>query len=218
MIECLTAPTERPPFSQLGPTSSLPEKFGVDVMWSTRHGTAGLQRKEVMDLVASVRDGRLGKELVQMSSLSVAFLCVEGTPAWDREGNLQSQHTRWTRRQHWGVMLSIQSQGVMVLETRNALETCSLVEYLCEWSDKEERTSSLLARPGPTKNGWGRMDDRGTAIHVLSGLPGISTELATRMYDAFGRAPIGLTVTKEQLLAVDGLGPKRVDSIVKALS
>lgn len=218
MIECLTAPTERPPFSQLGPTSSLPEKFGVDVMWSTRHGTAGLQRKEVMDLVASVRDGRLGKELVQMSSLSAAFLCVEGTPAWDREGNLQSQHTKWTRRQHWGVMLSIQSQGVKVLESRNALETCSLVEYLVEWSDKEERTSSLLARPGPSKNGWGRMDDRGTAIHVLSGLPGISTELATRMYDAFGRAPIGLTVTKEQLLAIDGLGPKRVDSIVKALS
>lgn len=180
------SPSERPPVSQLGTVSSICERLGSDILWESKHGMVGVQRKAVPDLIASVRDGRLGKELVQQQTLHTAFLVIEGQPAWDREGNLVSQHTRWNLRQHNGVILSALKQGVLVLTSRNPLETCSLVEYLVEWSDKDEHVSSLLSRNVQSKNGWGRMDSRVFAVSFLSGLPSISIELAGRIFDRFG--------------------------------
>ena len=58
----LVSPTERPPISELGESSSRPEKYGVDVMFLANGAVVGVQRKAIADLVASARDGRLGKE------------------------------------------------------------------------------------------------------------------------------------------------------------
>lgn len=216
MTAFLTAPTERPPVANLGPKSSLPESLGVDVLWESRYGLCGLQRKEQSDLIASVRDGRLGKELEQMKQLKMAFVCIEGTPSWDREGNLQTQHTKWTLRHQWGVTLSIETKGFPVVATRNQLETCSLIEYLAGWTDREEHVSSLLARPVSVRNGWGKMDTEAFAIGVMTTLPDINTVLAKRLWDHFGKCILGLTVTEEELLAVKGIGKKTASDIIKA--
>lgn len=217
MIECLISPAEREPILSLGKVSSLPEKLGSDILWSSETGMAGLQRKAVLDLIASVRDGRLGRELQQMSSLTHRFLCIEGTPAWNQDGSLVAQHTQWTRRQQWGVELSIQRQGVMVLRTRTPLETCALVEYLAEWTDKKEHSSSLLARPGPQANGWGKHDDRSTGLHVMSGWPGVSIELSGRIFDFYGRIPCRHDLIDKPLTLVAGIGEKRAAQIMKVL-
>lgn len=217
MTDILVAPTERPPISNLGQSSLLTEKLGVDILWECRHGLAGAQRKEVMDLIASVRDGRLGKEFEQMKlGLKFAFLIVEGQPAWDREGNLMTQHTRWNIKQHNGVMLSAQTKGVMVITTRNALETCAAVEHLVEWTNKEEHTSSLLARPSAPTNGWGKLDDRSTAIHIYSGIPGINTVLAGRIYDA-GIRLFKCGTTLEELVTVRGIGKPTAQAILACI-
>lgn len=217
MTDFAIAPTERPPISSLGQTSSLCEKFGSDILWSSKHGMVGVQRKEENDLISSVRDGRLGREFQMMSSLKFRFLVIEGQPSWDREGNLMTQHTRWSLRQQWGVELSAQVHNVMVLKTRNAMETCSVVEYLAGWVEKNEHMSSLLARQGPPTNGWGKLTDRTSFVHVFSGLPGVSTELSGRIFDKWGNV-LSLKVTKEQLQEVDGVGPKRAEAITKCLS
>lgn len=217
MTSFYIAPTERPPISSLGQVSSLSEKFGVDILWESKHGLCGVQRKEQMDLVSSVRDGRLGREFEQMAQLKARFLVIEGQPAWDRSGNLQTVHTRWSLRQQWGVELSAQMKGVQVLHTRNALETCMMCEYLATWTEKDEHVSSLLARTGPPKNGWGRMDDKATFVHVFSSLPSVSTELSTRIFDKFGNI-LTLKITPEELQTVDGIGPKRAKAIVDCLS
>lgn len=217
MTTVLVAPTERPPISQLGMSSSYPESIGADIAFNCKHGLVGIQRKEISDLINSVRDGRLGKEFEQLQVCHLRFLIVEGQPAWDREGNLVSQHTRWSLKQQDGVLLSAQTKGVFVLTSRNPLETCAKVEYLIQWSDKDEHVSSLLARPSPSKNGWGRLDDRSTAIHVLSGFEGISTELASRIFDAFGRVPLSWDVSEEDLRGVPGIGPKRATRLMEAM-
>lgn len=223
MTSYLVSPAERPPISNLGPNSPLVEKVGCDVIWDSKHGLAGCQRKEVADLIASVRpsagqEPRLGKELEQMKSahLSFAAVVIEGTPTWDREGNLMSQHTQWTMKNHNGVLLSIQRAGVSVLTSRNALETCSIIEHLAEWSNKDNQTSTLLGRAAPYKNGWGRFDDKAFAISVMTSLPDINTVLATRLWEHFGRCILGLTVTEDELMQVHGIGKKTAGSIVKA--
>lgn len=222
MTQFLISPAERPPISNLGQNSQMCEQLGADILWEGYAGLAGCQRKEVSDLVSSVRpapgqEPRLGKELVQMtSSLKYAFLIVEGQPAWDREGNLQSQFQKWSLKNHNGVLLSVQSQGVMVLTSRNALETCAVVEHLAEWTQKPDHVSSLLSRGKPQANGWGKLTDRNMAIHVWSGIPAVGPERAARIYDA-GLRLLRCGVTVEELMKVDGIGRKTAEKICSSL-
>lgn len=216
MTEILIAPTERPPISNLGQTSSLPESLGSDLLWESKHGLVGVQRKEVSDLIASVRDGRLGKEFIQMQTLKMRFLVIEGQPNWDSQGNLMHDHTRWNVRQHMGVMLSAQTKGVLVLQSRNALDTCAVVEYLVSWCEKDDHVSSLLARPGPAKNGWGDITERDSAIHIYSGIPSVGPTLAARIYDAGIRLLVAGT-TVEELMTVRGIAKPTASAILSAI-
>jgi ERCC4-type nuclease len=220
MTKFLTAPTERPPFANLGPKNSLPERVGCDVVWEGRAGLAGAQRKAIPDLIASVREKtssgpRLGRELEQMekANLPYRFLIVEGIPQWDREGNMVGQHTKWTINHHNGVLLSVQLAGVMVLTSRNALETCQVVEYLWGWTQREEHVSSLIVRDKAPRNGWGRADDKTTFTHIFSAVDLISSEMSQRIFDMHGNI-LTLTVGEEELSKVPGLGPKRIKSIL----
>lgn len=215
MTKFLTAPSERPPVENLGPKSPLPESVGCDVVWEGARGMAGCQRKAVADLIASVRDKRLGRELelMEKAKLAYRFLVVEGTPQWDREGNLLTAHTRWSMKQHNGVLLSCQLQGVMVVTSRNPLETCAVIEHLYEWSQKKEHVSSLLARDKAPRNGWGHMDDRTSFCHFFSAVDKISNELSGRIYDTLGNI-LTLTVGEEELKTVPGIGPERIASIL----
>lgn len=218
MTSFLVAPTERPPISSMGPSSSLPERYGVDVFWtSTDKLTCGVQRKTVSDLVASVRDGRLGREVEQMRALDRQALVIEGTPHWTADGTLHDQYSKWTQAQHWGVLFSAQEAGVWLADSRTGAETVQRIEHLAKRWDHPAGTSSLLNRAASKHDGWGRMDDRATAVYVLSGLPGIGLELAERIYDKFGRAPISLSCEDDELLEVEGLGPKRLAQIKRAL-
>lgn len=220
MTRYLIAPTERPPISSLGPTSSLCEKLGCDILWDGLAGPCGAQRKTTSDLIASVRGesgDRLGRELEQMRQLSHRFLVIEGQAQWTQSGELISQHTRWTIKQQHGVEISAQMYGVIVLHTRSALETCSTLEHLYDWSQKEHDTSSLLSRGKASRNGWGRPDDRATCIHVWSSIPAVGQERAKRIFDA-GIKLIRCGTTIEELMTVDGIGLKTASTIVKSLN
>src|SRR6516162_7072760 len=105
----LISPTEPAFFRTLGKVSSVPEEYGVDFLFaSTEFGLVGVQRKELSYFVASVKDGRLSKELGQMKRLGLAMLVLEGVPKWTIDGLLMSSSTQWRKTQHLGVMWSIQ--------------------------------------------------------------------------------------------------------------
>lgn len=176
-----------------------------------------MQRKEINDLVASVADGRLAREMAMMKRLSVAVLVVEGKPSWTMDGSLISKGfgKPWTRRQHRGLLWSVREKGVWVEWTDGAEDTVVACRELEAWVRKGKH-GSLERRPGP-ESVWGQLTNRDYARHVVMGLPGVGPELAGRIVDTFGM-PFGWKVSVEELMTVNGIGRKKAESMLKALT
>ncbi len=224
----LIAPTERHPITTLGKTSSLPEQYGVDILFPVQSTWVGIQRKEINDLVASVYDGRLARELAMMKRCTLSVLVVEGKPQWTMDGELmgRSQYgnhgngkpgkstSKWTRSQHRGLLNSVRSQGVWTDSTESASDTVDFARGLETWL-KKEKHGMLHSRPGP-ETIWGSPTNRDYARHLIMGLPGVGGELADRILDQLG-IPFGWCVSREDLLSVPGIGPKRADQMMRSL-
>lgn len=212
----LIAPTERPPITSLGATSSLPEKWGADIIFPAHGKFVGIQRKEFSDLIASVRDGRLAKEIAQMQRLGMAVLIVEGRPRWTTDGYLVSNWGKgWSKKEFRGLLCSVQQAGVWVMVTEDANDTVVACKDLEHWALKDKH-QSLMRRPGPVSV-WGKASHHDFASHVLQGLPGLGPEMADRIIKHFGKLPIGWTVEQEEMLQVPGVGKKRVEQWWAAL-
>ena len=211
------APTEPSTLKALGKVSQLPERYGLDVLWMVKGVPHGIQRKEVSDLLSSVDDGRLGKELAQMRAAGVSgLLVVEGPVSWTTEGQLNNTHGRkWTVEQWYGVLFAAGKDcGVLQVKTLN--ETIRLVETYYNWSLKD-RHGSLQGRPAP-KGLWGSSPtNEDFAVHVLTAIPGIGPENARRIFKASGdKLPLTLSVEWSTLEAIPGLGPKKL-KVIKQL-
>lgn len=216
-MEFRVAPTERPPISDLGISSLETEEHGVDILWEGLGGKWGVQRKAVPDLIASVRDGRLGQELVQMGQLVQACVVVEGRTQWTRDGVLLGQYGSWTITQHRGVLCSIQQAGAWVLTSADASDTCSVVRQLAERSIREKPSSLLSGKGMSAKDEWGRTTGRSYAIRMMSTWPGVSVVLAARIFDHFGRVPVKWDVTETELREVEGIGKGKAGELMKLL-
>jgi ERCC4-type nuclease len=212
------APTEPRSLKAMGKVSSLPEQFGCDVLWMHGGNRYGVQRKEWRDLLASVEDGRLGKECGQMHSAGVrGVLAVEGTATWAHGEIVTGYGRSWSRRQWWGVQLAVQLEGVWLIHTANIADTSDFIRAFNIWT-KKKMHGSLGARPGP-KGLWGtRADDRDWAKHVLTSFPGIGPGAADAIFEEFGRAPLRWDCEKADLRKVKGLGAKKVEAIWGALN
>jgi len=210
----LISPTEPEPIKQLGQVSSVPEEYGADILWPSPSGMVGVQRKEFKDLVNSVHDGRLGKELSQMKQLSIATLIIEGNPRWTTTGQSLAVKS-WSRTQHQGLLFSVQSQNCWLLQASSTTETIELVLQLKRWTEKSDH-SHLLTRPNPVSK-WGRADNRDWGIHLLQSFPNIGYKLAGQIYDYFGGVPLHWSVDESELMEVPGVGPTRAQNLIKVL-
>lgn len=213
----MIAPSEPKALCAIGKVSSLPEQFGVDILWMYGGNRYGIQRKEWKDLLRSVDDGRLGKELGQMHSAGVrGVLVIEGTATWAHGEIVTGYGRAWSRQQWMGVQLAVQLEGAWLMHTANLADTIAFARSFHTWSRKKMH-GSLGARPGP-KGLWGtRATDRDWAKHVLTSFPGIGPGNADQIFEAFGRAPLKWDCKKEDLRAVKGLGAKKVEAMWGAL-
>lgn len=196
----------------LGTYSPLPEMYGSDFLISCPVGLVGVQRKEVHDLIASRADGRLARELAQMKQLDIGVLLVEGRLKWTSDGQLSTSHSKWTREQHLGLLFSIQSGGVWVNSSDSLMESREYLSRLELWMMKMDH-KGINVRPKP-QTAWGQLKDKDWGVHFIQGIDGIGPGVAGAIFDKFG-VPFGLTVSKEDLESVDGVGPKRAEKIVR---
>lgn len=218
MTGVLIAPTEPDLLKRLGSVSGVPEKAGVDVMWSAFGGLVGVQRKEVNDLFSSIQNGRLNSELAKARArLKVIWLLIEGQLYFDRDGRLSgrlgSYHSRWTREAFWAFLSGVQASGVWVAFTDDLGQTVSWCERTMKWSWKENHTS-LMTRPNP-RGKWGRADSKEWLVHLFSSFEGVSVGKALALIDAGVR--LTWNVDEDELLAVKGIGPVLARRLITSL-
>lgn len=213
----LIAPSEPKSIKILGKSSTVPERFGADVLFSTKLGMVGVQRKEISDLIASLQDGRLTKEIGQLQRCAIGMLVVEGRLKWSTDGALMGRDygQPWTRTAHRNLLRSVQQRGIWVEATDDTGDTVVSVLELQSWANKKH--DSLARRPGP-QSPWGKADSREWAAWFLQGLEGVGPELAQRMVEKFGRPPLAWTVTADDLMSIDGVGPKKAKQMMEALA
>lgn len=202
--------------------SLLPENYGVDVMWTAKGKLWGVQRKELHDLIASVYDGRLGREEHQMGNLHQAVIWIEGEMRYTTAGNLmlnnqQFRGREWTRNQIAGLEYSMMRQGIWLRYSKTCRELTTGILGLYMWTIKEKH-STLATRP-PVKDVsyWGTASSRDFQIHLLTGLPGVGYELAQRMVEAGMLLSLRDEIGMKELMEVEGLGKKKAEGIMRAV-
>jgi DNA excision repair protein ERCC-4 len=214
----IISPTEPKALRDLGEVSVFPEEFGCDLLFATNGHWAGVQRKEFKDLVASIQDGRLGEQIAKMkaSNLDYLLIVVEGTVKWTDSGFLVSKWGKGvSRSQVRKVLWTVRQTGVWIDYSESIDDTIKLVKAFEEWCDKEHH-ASLGNRPGPS-TGWGKASNKEWLAHFLQGLPGVGAATAARMIEHFDGSPVAWNITKEQLLEIPGIGPKKVEAMWNAL-
>lgn len=215
----LVAPTEPRTIKTLGKSSSLPEKYGADILVPVSGSFLGIQRKEISDLVASVQDGRLSKEISQLQQVGRAVLIVEGRLKWSTEGVLLGRDygMPWTRTTHRNLLYSVQARGVWVESTDDANDTVACILNLHDYLRKPKHMG-LMKRPGPVSP-WGKAVNQDWAAHLLQGFEGVGPETAKNIIEHFGgRVPLEWRCDEAALKEVPGIGPKRAKQLMEALA
>lgn len=212
----LVSPSESPAARSLGTSTWKVEEWGADFGWVARGEIYGAQRKALKDLVASVDDGRLAKELLQMTSLHHAFVVLETGErggGWPREmpngqlAGLGGYGRPWTGVQLRGVLYGVMARGVHVVLVKDETETIARVKELEVWS-KKARHESARGRGMAPSNVFGKRGEREYAVWVMQSLPGVGVEMAGRIFDHFGRIPLRMDegVGMKELMEVKGVG------------
>ncbi|HXA30940.1 MAG TPA: ERCC4 domain-containing protein [Acidimicrobiales bacterium] len=213
----LISPAEPSSIRALGTVSSRCEERGVDILLPAYNlGPVGVQRKEISDLLASVYDGRLSREIAQMAQLRVKVLLIEGRIRWTTDGFLLSSNRSWTRSQHDGLIWSAQLQGVWIASSSDLDDTIQWLQRFSRWCLKRTHTG-LLGRVGPKAGEWGQVGSQEWAMHLLQGFNALGPERAERIYEHFGTVPLAWTVTEKDLCEVESIGPKTAQKLIEAL-
>lgn len=196
----------------------VPEKHGSDVLFFSRHfRLAGVQRKELSDLVQSVHDGRLGQQLQQMKSLGLAVVLIEGRPSWTGDGLLMQSSSTWTMQQHLGVIWSIQSRGFWIATCERMDDTIAWLSNFERWLVRPKPPGSGLDHRPKAKSEWGKASSEEWAAHLLQGFEGIGPDKAKAIVKHFGGIPLRWLVDEDELATVPGISKTTAKKLIRSL-
>jgi ERCC4-type nuclease len=216
----LVSPTEPQSLRAIGAISSVPEQLGADFAWTAANGDlCGIQRKELKDLLASVRDGRLPKEIAQMQALAYKALIVEGRQFFSPDGTLllRYESERWTQESLWALFMSIQAEGLAVFATQDTHATARCIATVVHYSNKPTHRA-LRTRPKAPKDRWGDRSSARWATWVLQAWEGIGPDVAAAIVKHFGTLPLRWTVTEQEFRGVPGVGKLRAKRLWESLN
>jgi ERCC4-type nuclease len=159
------------------------------------------ERKTLVDLAASIMDGRLFRQGLRLASASArGVVILEGT-------SRDLAQSRMRREAIQGALVTLTlSFGIPLLRSVNPEETAALI--LLAARQGRVHASGSLPRPGRRPRGKPRVQSR-----VLQGLPRIGPERAKRLIDHFGSIEGVMGATADELAAVPGIGKGIADAI-----
>ncbi len=157
-------------------------------------GSLLFERKTLIDLTASIKDGRLFRQACKLASCPMrCAIILEGTTK-----DLVASKMRREAIQGALIMLTI-VLGIPLLRSKDPQETARLMLYAA----KQIRAVELGAVARRIKRPKGK---RKLQLHLLQGLPGVGPERARNMLDMFGSVEGVITAKQEELIKVPGIG------------
>ena len=176
-----------------------------DYVWEDR---LLFERKTLIDLVASIKDGRLFRQAATLSASPLhGVILLEGTAR-------DLATSRMRREAIQGALITLTLfLGLPLLRSLGPDETARLMVY----ATRQYRAVATEALPRlfPTRRPKGK---RRTQLHLLQGLPGIGPARARYLLEMFGSVEAVLTATAEELAEVSGIGPRTAEAIRWAVS
>ena len=142
--------------------------------WRVLDDALLFERKTLLDLTQSIKDGRLFRQGLRLASASArGVVILEGS-------SRDLAQSRMRREAIQGALVTLTlSFGIPLLRSVNPEETAALI-LLTARQGRAHATGSL-PRPGHRPRGKPRVQSR-----VLQGLPGIGPERAKQLIDHFG--------------------------------
>ena len=161
----------------LGLTATVIEALVGDYIWQSPLGVVMVERKTVNDLLASVGDGRLHRQLTTMTELAkVPILLVEGELS-QYDGHMDAWRGKeaqkdWNFNAVMNLMLSWQLGGIYVTSSPGLSYTHLRIQSLYNWSQKNSHLRPKRKKQIPA---MGRLSLR---AEVLAAIPRIGVETA----------------------------------------
>ena len=197
--------------------SSVPEQYGADLLVPTKRGLVAFQRKTLPDLQSSLLDGRLYKELGQLTCAPIrhSFLIIESRLERTTTGELfdASSFTIQTLR---SLIAKFAANGIGYLPSVSIGDTAATVEGVSRYLASGD--AELVRRPKQTiRDGWGKVSTQQYALFLLQSFPSIGPKLAQAILDHFQHVPLQWSVTEADLQHVPGIGPKLAKQLIESL-
>lgn len=199
-------------------SSGLPERYGVDFFWLDATGTKrGVQRKELADLLASLDDGRLTREIAQMNAaVDTPYLLIEGNIQFV-SGNLAvRRYDNITYGSFHRRLMSIADRGIQIVFTSEPSRSAAWILAYHQWTMNASHETARH-RPKPT-NDWGKPTNIDWQIHLLQGLDGVGAKTARAIIETLGRCPLRVDATIEELMSVPGIGRATAHKIIYSIN
>ena len=162
----------------------------------TTKGIVGYQRKTLPDLVSSLYDGRLYKELAQLhatGTVAYPFLLLEYDPA-RRTTDDDPIDANITLSQLRSIIAKFALSNVATLTTFSTLDTLRCVISTSKYIATTK--GDIPKRPKQTDNQWGITTSESYGAFLLQSFPAVGPTIAKAIYDAFGGVPLAWTVTR----------------------
>jgi len=165
------------------------------------------------DFLASVRDGRLGRQCAYLSEQGGALL-LEGGINLSPDGRIrESRYQRgFTFQQVTGLLMTIQNAGIQVLWSPTIAFTPHAIEEAYRWWGKTGH-SNLMRRPGP-HNEWGMTTRRDKELHAIQGF-GVGPGIALTILKHLGGVRAFLDADEAALIAIPGIGKAKARKILE---
>lgn len=164
-----------------------------------------VERKAVLDLVSSIRDGRLFRQARRLASCEqTGVVLVEGR--WE-----VLAETGMRRESVQGAVVSLGLiYGLTVFWTEDVHETARVLLFAAQQLSRVREGVAI-------RHGYRPKSKRRLQQYLVEGLPGVGPSRAKALLERFGGVSRVFGATREELLEVEGLGKKLADRILWAL-
>lgn len=164
-----------------------------------------VERKTLRDFAVSVIDGRLFRQSAAIAAnASRGVIILEGSPATAADLGV-------SRAALQGALITITVfYGLALLRSRDSAETAQLLIYL-------GRQAKHLAEGGLPRHGYRPKGKRARQLFILQGLPGVGPGCAEKLLERFESIQGVASAPLDDLVQVDGIGPRRARRIRWAL-